>query len=78
MTALVGRFGRRQVDHLNLIMRLYDPDKGKVLFDGQDIAHATLHSLREKIAYVSQDTFLFDGTVMHNIRMGGRMPPTRR
>ena len=31
---------------------------------------ATLHSLREKIAYVSQDTFLFDGTVMHNIRMG--------
>ncbi|HEY6632443.1 MAG TPA: ATP-binding cassette domain-containing protein, partial [Rhizobiaceae bacterium] len=54
----------------NLIMRLYDPDKGRILFDGQDIKHTTLQSLREKIAYVSQDTFLFDGSVMHNIRMG--------
>ncbi|TIW52829.1 MAG: ATP-binding cassette domain-containing protein, partial [Mesorhizobium sp.] len=55
---------------LNLIMRMYDPQDGKVLFDGQDISHATLASLRGKIAYVSQDTFLFAGTVMHNIRLG--------
>ena len=70
MTALVGASGGGKSTVLNLIMRLYDPDKGRVLFDGEDIRHATLHSLREKIAYVSQDTFLFDGTVMHNIRMG--------
>ena len=51
-------------------MRLYDPDSGRVLCDGEDIRDATLHSLREKFAYVSQDTFLFDGTAMDNIRMG--------
>jgi ATP-binding cassette subfamily B protein len=51
-------------------MRLYDPDQGRVLFDGEDIKQTTLHSLRERISYVSQDTFLFSGTVMQNIRMG--------
>jgi subfamily B ATP-binding cassette protein MsbA len=70
MTALVGPSGGGKSTVMNLIMRLYDPDEGKVLFDGEDIKHTTLHSLREKIAYVSQDTFLFNGTVMHNIRMG--------
>jgi len=70
MTALVGASGGGKSTVLNLIMRLYDPDNGQVLLDGQDIKHSTLHSLREKIAYVSQDTFLFDATVMHNIRMG--------
>jgi subfamily B ATP-binding cassette protein MsbA len=70
MTALVGPSGSGKSTVLNLIMRMYDPDSGKVLFDGQDIAHATLASLRQKIAYVSQDTFLFAGTVMHNIRLG--------
>ena len=70
MTALVGASGGGKSTVLNLIMRLYDPEKGRVLFDGQDIKTATLQSVREKLAYVSQDTFLFDGTIMHNIRMG--------
>lgn len=70
MTALVGPSGSGKSTVMNLMMRMYDPDHGAVLFDGQDIAHATLHSLRERIAYVSQDTFLFAGTVMHNIRLG--------
>lgn len=70
MTALVGASGGGKSTVLNLIMRLYDPDSGQVLVDGQDIKSARLHSLREKIAYVSQDTFLFDETVMQNIRMG--------
>ncbi|UVK41378.1 ABC transporter ATP-binding protein/permease [Mesorhizobium sp. AR10] len=70
MTALVGPSGSGKSTMLNLIMRMYDPQSGKVLFDGQDIAQGTLASLREKIAYVSQDTFLFVGTVMHNIRLG--------
>lgn len=70
MTALVGPSGSGKSTILNLIMRMYDPQSGKVLFDGQDISYATLASLREKIAYVSQDTFLFAGTIMHNIRLG--------
>ncbi len=70
MTALVGASGGGKSTVLNLIMRLYDPDKGRVLFDGEDIKYATVQSLRDKIAYVSQDTFLFDSSVMQNIRMG--------
>ncbi|WP_256749067.1 ABC transporter ATP-binding protein [Mesorhizobium sp. Mes31] len=70
MTALVGPSGSGKSTILNLIMRMYDPQGGRVMFDGQDISHATLASLREKIAYVSQDTFLFAGTIMHNIRLG--------
>ncbi len=70
MTALVGPSGSGKSTILNLIMRMYDPQSGRVMFDGQNIADATLISVREKIAYVSQDTFLFAGTVMHNIRLG--------
>jgi ATP-binding cassette, subfamily B, bacterial MsbA len=70
MTALVGPSGGGKSTILNLIMRMYDPKSGRVLLDGQDISHATLASLRQKIAYVSQDTFLFAGTIMHNIRLG--------
>ncbi|TPL89256.1 ABC transporter ATP-binding protein [Mesorhizobium sp. B2-3-14] len=70
MTALVGPSGGGKSTILNLIIRMYDPKSGRVLLDGQDISHATLASLREKIAYVSQDTFLFAGTIMHNIRLG--------
>ncbi|WP_137929708.1 ABC transporter ATP-binding protein [Mesorhizobium comanense] len=70
MTALVGPSGGGKSTILNLIMRMYDPKSGQVLLDGQDISHATLASLREKIAYVSQETFLFAGTIMHNIRLG--------
>ena len=43
---------------------MYDPQSGTVRLDGQDISQATLASLREKIAYVSQETFLFAGTIM--------------
>lgn len=70
MTALVGPSGSGKSTVMNLIMRMYDPDGGAVAFDGQDISYATLHSLRDRIAYVSQDTFLFVGTIMHNIRLG--------
>lgn len=70
MTALVGPSGSGKSTVMNLIMRMYDPDSGMIAFDGQDISHATLHSVRDRIAYVSQDTFLFVGTIMHNIRLG--------
>ena len=72
MTALVGASGAGKSTVMNLIMRLYDPDSGRILFDGQDIRDATLESVRQKIAYVSQDTFLFSANVMDNLRMGRR------
>ena len=66
-TALVGPSGGGKSTLLNLILRLYDPTEGAVLIDGQDIRNATFVSLREKIAFVGQDTFLFAGTVMDNL-----------
>lgn len=69
-TALVGPSGGGKSTILNLIMRLYDPLEGRVLIDGEDIAKATFTSLRDRIAYVGQETFLFSTTVRENIRCG--------
>lgn len=68
-TALVGPSGGGKSTLLNLILRLYDPNQGRVLIDGQDIGKATFASLRSKIAFVGQDTFLFSATVMENLRL---------
>lgn len=69
-TALVGRSGGGKSTILNLIMRLYDPDKGQVLIDGLDLQEATFRSLRDKISFVGQDTFLFSTSIIENIRAG--------
>ena len=68
-TALVGPSGGGKSTLLNMMLRMYDPDSGRVLVDGTDIRQATLASLRRKIAYVGQDTFLFSASVMDNLRM---------
>ncbi len=70
MTALVGPSGSGKSTIINLIMRLYDPNKGHVEIDGNDIRGVAIRSLRDRMAYVGQDTFLFSGTVMHNIAVG--------
>lgn len=57
---------------VNLILRLYEPQKGKILVDGQDIKDLTIESLRRNIAYVPQDTFLFSETIKNNIIFGVR------
>ncbi|MFQ9800106.1 MAG: hypothetical protein ACLR23_15485 [Clostridia bacterium] len=49
-------------DSSPLLERFYDPQSGRILLDGQDIRHLTLHSLRNQISMVLQDTFLFNGT----------------
>lgn len=69
-TALVGPSGGGKSTLINLIMRLYDPISGAVLIDGAPVAGATFASLRDKISFVGQDTFLFGGTVLHNIGLG--------
>lgn len=70
MTALVGASGSGKSTIINLIMRMYDPDHGSVEIDGHDIRQVTFSSLREKLAYVGQDTFLFSNTIMYNIGLG--------
>jgi ATP-binding cassette, subfamily B, bacterial MsbA len=69
-TALVGLSGSGKSTIMNLILRFWDPWSGRVLLDGQDIAGVSIASLRSKIALVSQDVFLFEGTIGENIRAG--------
>lgn len=65
--ALVGKNGCGKTSLLNLLPRFYDPDHGSIFIDGQDIRTVNLRSLRKQIAIVTQDSFLFDDTVLNNI-----------
>lgn len=67
-TALVGQSGGGKSTIFGLIMRFYDPDEGCIEIDGQDLQYVSFASLRRKISYVGQDTFLFSTTVMENLR----------
>lgn len=69
-TALVGPSGGGKSSIINLVMRLYDPESGMVTIDGQDLKSVTFRSLRERMSYVGQDTFLFSGSIRHNIALG--------
>lgn len=69
-TALVGPSGGGKSTILNLAMRLYDPQSGKVEIDGFDLKSASFKSLRSKISFVGQQTFLFSASVAENIRIG--------
>jgi subfamily B ATP-binding cassette protein MsbA len=69
-TALVGPSGGGKSTVVALIQRFYEPEAGTISIDGQDIAAHDLHSLRAKIAFVSQDVFLFRGTIRENIALG--------
>ncbi|WP_236939165.1 ABC transporter ATP-binding protein [Evansella clarkii] len=68
--ALVGHTGSGKTTIVNLITRFYDPTNGRVTIDGHDLRDITLDSLREKVSIVLQDTFIFSGTIMDNIRFG--------
>lgn len=68
--ALVGHTGSGKSTIANLIARFYDPTSGVVKMDGQDIRDVSLTSLREQISIVLQETFIFSGTIMENIRFG--------
>ncbi|WP_298849026.1 ABC transporter ATP-binding protein [uncultured Ruegeria sp.] len=67
-TALVGQSGGGKSTLFGLIMRFYDPDQGSVEIDGQDLREVSFSSLRKKISYVGQDTFLFSTSIMDNLR----------
>ncbi len=68
-SALVGPSGGGKSTMLNLAMRLYEPTAGRVEIDGQDTATATLASVRRRISFVGQNTFLFSASVRDNIRV---------
>ncbi|YCI24946.1 ABC transporter ATP-binding protein/permease [Paenibacillus sp. Z6-24] len=70
MIALVGPTGAGKTTLIQLISRFYDADEGIITVDGQDIKQLRRASLREHMAFVLQDSFLFEGTIMDNIRYG--------
>jgi ATP-binding cassette, subfamily B, bacterial len=67
---LVGRSGSGKTTFVKLVQRLYDVSGGRILIDGQDIAHATQQSLRSQIAIVQQDPILFHRSLAENIAYG--------
>lgn len=68
--AIVGPTGAGKTTMINLLSRFYDPDEGKILIDGMESTKIRRSSLREHMAFVLQDPFLFTGTIMENIRYG--------
>ena len=68
--ALVGETGAGKTTIVSLISRFYDPTKGRILIDGQDIKEVSLESLHEQMGIMLQDTFLFSTSIMENIRYG--------
>ena len=69
MTALVGHSGSGKSTILNLLLRFYDPDRGVIKLNQEDIRDYSLEELRKQISAVFQETYLFYGTIADNIRM---------
>lgn len=68
--ALVGPTGAGKTTIVNLLMRFYEVQQGRICIDGQDIKDITRDSLRSSLGVVLQDTYLFSGTVLENVRFG--------
>ena len=68
--ALVGRSGAGKSTVFNLLLRLYAPDRGTITIDDQNVSEKSIASLRDAIAFVGQDAFLFNGAIRDNIAVG--------
>lgn len=68
--ALVGESGSGKTTLVKMLLDLYSPEKGEILINGYNIKDISLETLREKIAYVPQDTFLFSGSIRENLELG--------
>lgn len=70
--AIVGPTGAGKTTIVNLLSRFYNVDSGEVLIDGIDISKVKIHSLRTQMGVMMQDSFIFSGTIMENIRYGNK------
>lgn len=70
ITALMGPTGAGKTTLAGLIARFYDPERGQITIDGQDLRHFDVRDLRRRVGYVFQETFLFSSTIRDNIRYG--------
>ena len=68
--AMVGRSGAGKTTCANLLMRFWDPDRGRILLGGHDLRDFGLDHLRQQIALVTQDTYLFNTSIRENLRLG--------
>jgi ABC-type multidrug transport system fused ATPase/permease subunit len=68
--ALVGPTGSGKTSIVSLLARFYEPQRGQILIDSTDLAGTTIESLHEQIGIVTQESFLFTGTVMENLKFG--------
>jgi ATP-binding cassette, subfamily B, multidrug efflux pump len=73
--ALVGHTGAGKTTIVNLLLRFYDPERGRITIDGVDIRELSTSDLRSIIGFVQQDLFLFTGDVMHNLTLGSPISP---
>jgi len=76
--AFVGESGSGKTTLVKLLLNLYSPEKGEILINGWNIKDIQLDSLRSKIAYVPQETFLFGGTIMENLTFGNKTATTEQ
>jgi ATP-binding cassette, subfamily B, multidrug efflux pump len=73
--ALVGHTGAGKTTIVNLLLRFYDPERGRILIDGVDIRQLTTADLRSLIGFVQQDLFLFAGDIQHNLTLDAPITP---
>ena len=72
--ALVGHTGAGKSTIVNLLLRFYDPERGRITVDGVDIRELSTSDLRSAIGFVQQDLFLFTGNILHNLTLGAPIP----
>jgi ATP-binding cassette subfamily B protein len=73
--ALVGRSGAGKTTFANMLLRLYQPNEGRIFIDGHDLRQVSISSLRSQVGVVPQDVFLFSGTIRENIAFGNPDAP---
>ena len=74
--ALVGHTGAGKTTVVSLLLRFYDPERGRITIDGVDIRDLALSDLRGLIGFVQQDLFLFTGDILHNLTLDAPVPPS--
>jgi ATP-binding cassette subfamily B protein len=75
--AIVGHTGAGKTTIISLLLRFYDPQRGRITLDGVDLRELPLAQLRELVGFVQQDLFLFTGNILHNLTLDAKISPER-